>query len=135
MRGAASGNSEARGFGRWSGPEFFAGRDFERENAAAGFRLGRVRDGHGEFHGIVVSALVAFLQMHLIGMRIAEMVDPGARIETVRFNYQYVAPPMRGRESPPSEKIRIVGKFSAPTRWYAIHNPTRNAGRFCRAVE
>ena len=51
--------------------------------------------------------------MHLVGMRIAEMVDPGARIETVRFNYQYVALPMRGRESPPSEKIRIVGKFSA----------------------
>src|ERR1700719_2250620 len=51
--------------------------------------------------------------MHLVGMRIAEVVEPGARIETVRFNYQYVALPMRGRESPPSEKIRIVGKFSA----------------------
>src|SRR5688572_21773722 len=61
----------------------------------------RVRDRDDELERLGIDAAVAFLDAHVLRVRVAELVEPGARIEPDRIDDELVALEAADRESVP----------------------------------
>src|SRR6267142_4287763 len=70
----------------------------------------RVFDPHIQFKRVVARAVVSLLKVHLIAVRIAEMIDPGSVVMADRIDEQSVSLPMAGRVSPPSGQVNFLRK-------------------------
>ena len=65
-------------------------------------------DPHVQFERVVRNAPIAFLQMHLIAMRVAEMIDPCSVVVADRIDDKGVSFPVANRISPPSGQIDFL---------------------------
>src|SRR4029077_11568169 len=66
------------------------------------FRVGlRIRESHGHFQSVGIDAAPAFLQAHLVAMRISEVVEPGSVIVTDRVGDEGVSLPFANGVSVP----------------------------------
>src|SRR5580704_8220298 len=70
--------------------------------AHPGFRVGlRVGESHGHFQSIGIDAAPAFLQVHLVAVRISEVVEPGSVVVTDRVDDKSVSLPFANGVSVP----------------------------------
>src|SRR5467141_3065636 len=74
-----------------------------------GIRL-RIGESHVQLQGLSVDALVALHEVHLVAVRIAEMIDPGSVIIPIGLNDECVSLPPANRVSVPT-RIRILRKL------------------------
>src|SRR5712671_3455061 len=72
-----------------------------------GFWIG---ESHVQFQGVSVHALVAFHEVHLVAVRITEMIDPGSVVIAFGLNDECVSLPPANRVSVPT-RIRILRKL------------------------
>src|SRR5882762_2488850 len=74
-----------------------------------GIRL-RIGESHVQLQGLSVDALVALHEVHLVAVRIAEMIDPGSVVIAFGLNDECVSFPPANRVSVPT-RIRILRKL------------------------
>ena len=61
----------------------------------------------------MVDAVIAFLQFHLIAMRISVLIEPGPVVKASRIDDKFIAFPPATRISVPPHRVRIVWRFAA----------------------
>ena len=71
----------------------------------------RISEGHDQLQGVSIHASVALLEVHLVTVRVTEMIEPGSVVITIGLNNEYVSLPPANRVSVPG-RIRILRKCS-----------------------
>jgi len=61
---------------------------------------------------IVVDAAIVFLKVHLVAVRITEMIYPTAIVKTCRVHYKNLAIPLAYRVAIPGQRRRLRRKFA-----------------------